>query len=177
MCFIRSFTVIVLNKLHISTLNPLILVCLFHEMAQVVEMPILPMPQWHKKPGYLQTCYWPSYLRTFQFQQSKGWGKLMLIISYVLSYSCSHWLTHEAWWHTSLANLVIIGAGNGYLSSFVRDSHVGCVLYNGRDNHYQIRLWIQIMPNIRVLSNHERALLAHPCTFGEKIARFGISWF
>ena len=35
----------------------------------------------------------------------------------------------------------------------------------------------QIMRNVRVLSNHERALLAHPCTFGEKIARFGISWF
>ena len=63
------------------------------------------------------------------------------------------------------------------LSSFVRDSHVGCVLYNGKDNHYQIRSWIQIMRNFRVLSNHERALLAHPCTFGEKIARFRISWF
>ena len=60
------------------------------------------------------------------------------------------------------------------LSSFVRDSYVGCVLYNGKDNHYQIRSWIQIMPNVRVLSNHERVLLAHPCTFGEKIARFGI---
>ena len=36
---------------------------------------------------------------------------------------------------------------------------------------------IKIMRNVRVLSNHERALLAHPCTFGEKIARFGISWF
>ena len=55
------------------------------------------------------------------------------------------------------------------LSSFVRDSHVGCVLYNGKVNHYQIRSWIQIMRNVRVLSNHERALLAHPCTFGEKI--------
>ena len=31
------------------------------------------------------------------------------------------------------------------------------------------------MRNVRVLSNHERALLAHPCTFGEKIARFGIA--
>ena len=63
------------------------------------------------------------------------------------------------------------------LSSFVRDSHVGCVSYNGNDNHYQIRSWIQIMRNVRVLSNHGRALLAHPCTFGEKIARFGISRF
>ena len=63
------------------------------------------------------------------------------------------------------------------LSSFVRDSHVGCVLYNGKDNHYQIRSWIQIMRNVRVLSNHKRALLAHPCTFGEKIARFGKSRF
>ena len=59
----------------------------------------------------------------------------------------------------------------------MRDSHVGCVLYNGKDNHYQIRSWIQIMRNVRVLSNHERALLAHPCTFGEKIARFGKSRF
>ena len=63
------------------------------------------------------------------------------------------------------------------LSSFVRDSHVGCVLYNGKDNYYQIRSWIQIMRNVRVLSNHERALLAHPCTFGEKIARFSIFRF
>ena len=63
------------------------------------------------------------------------------------------------------------------LSSFVRDSHVGCVLYNGKDNHYKKRSWIQISRNVTVLSNHERALLAHPCTFGEKIARFGISWF
>ena len=59
----------------------------------------------------------------------------------------------------------------------MRDSHAGCVLYNGKDNHHQIRSWIQIMQNVRVLSNHERALLAYPCTFGEKIARFGISWF
>ena len=57
----------------------------------------------------------------------------------------------------------------------MRDSHVGCVLYNGKDNHYQIRSGTQIMRNVRVLSNHERALMAHPCTFGEKIARFGIS--
>ena len=33
------------------------------------------------------------------------------------------------------------------------------------------------MRNARVLSNHERALLAHQCTFGEKIARFNISQF
>ena len=33
------------------------------------------------------------------------------------------------------------------------------------------------MRNVQVLSNHERALLAHPCTFGEKIARFNISQF
>ena len=33
------------------------------------------------------------------------------------------------------------------------------------------------MHNVRVLSNHERALLAHQCTFGEKIARFDISQF
>ena len=33
------------------------------------------------------------------------------------------------------------------------------------------------MRNVRVLSNHERALLAHQCTFGEKIARFNISQF
>ena len=59
----------------------------------------------------------------------------------------------------------------------MRDSHVGCVLYNGKDNYYQIRSWIQIMRNVRVLSNHERALLAHPCTFGEKIARFSIFRF
>ena len=63
------------------------------------------------------------------------------------------------------------------LSSFVRDSHVGYVLYNGKDNHYQTRSGIQMMRNVRVLSNHERALLVHPCTFGEKIARFGISRF
>ena len=63
------------------------------------------------------------------------------------------------------------------LSSFVRDSHAGYVLYNGKDNHYQIRSWIQIMRNVRVLSNHERALLAHPCTFCERIAWFGISRF
>ena len=30
------------------------------------------------------------------------------------------------------------------------------------------------MQNVRVLSNHERALLAYQCTFGEKIARFNI---
>ena len=33
------------------------------------------------------------------------------------------------------------------------------------------------MRNARALSNHERALLAHQCTFGEKIARFNISQF
>ena len=33
------------------------------------------------------------------------------------------------------------------------------------------------MRNGGVLSNHERALLAHQCTFGEKIARFNISQF
>ena len=33
------------------------------------------------------------------------------------------------------------------------------------------------MRNARVLSNHERALLAPQCTFGEKIARFNISQF
>ena len=33
------------------------------------------------------------------------------------------------------------------------------------------------MRNVMVLSNHERALLAHQCTFGEKIARFNISQF
>ena len=33
------------------------------------------------------------------------------------------------------------------------------------------------MQNVRVLSNHQRALLAHQCTFGEKIARFNISQF
>ena len=33
------------------------------------------------------------------------------------------------------------------------------------------------MRNVKVLSNHESALLAHQCTFGEKIARFNISQF
>ena len=33
------------------------------------------------------------------------------------------------------------------------------------------------MRNVRVLSNHERACLAHQFTFGEKIARFNISQF
>ena len=33
------------------------------------------------------------------------------------------------------------------------------------------------MRNVRVLTNHERALLAHQCTLGEKIARFNISQF
>ena len=33
------------------------------------------------------------------------------------------------------------------------------------------------MRHVRVLSNHGRALLAHQCTFGEKIARFNISQF
>ena len=33
------------------------------------------------------------------------------------------------------------------------------------------------MRNIRVLGNHKRAVLAHQCTFGEKIARFNISQF
>ena len=33
------------------------------------------------------------------------------------------------------------------------------------------------MRNVRVLSNHGRALLAHQCTIGEKIARFNISQF
>ena len=33
------------------------------------------------------------------------------------------------------------------------------------------------MRNVRVLSNHKRAVLAHQCTFGEKIARFNISQF
>ena len=59
----------------------------------------------------------------------------------------------------------------------MRESHVGCVLYNGKDNHWQIDCWIQIMRNVRVLSNHERALLAHQCTFGAKTARFNISKF
>ena len=33
------------------------------------------------------------------------------------------------------------------------------------------------MQNVRVLSNQEHALLAHQCTFGEKIARYIISQF
>ena len=33
------------------------------------------------------------------------------------------------------------------------------------------------MRNVMVLSNHERAMLAHQCKFGEKIARFNISLF
>ena len=33
------------------------------------------------------------------------------------------------------------------------------------------------MQNVRVLSNHKRALLSHRCTFREKIARFNISQF
>ena len=33
------------------------------------------------------------------------------------------------------------------------------------------------MRNVSVLSNHERALLAHQCTFGEKIAQFYTSQF
>ena len=33
------------------------------------------------------------------------------------------------------------------------------------------------MRNVIVLSNYERALLAHQCTFGEKIARLNISQF
>ena len=41
----------------------------------------------------------------------------------------------------------------------MRDSHVGCVLYNGKENHYQIRSWIQIMRNVRVLSNQDRACI------------------
>ena len=52
-----------------------------------------------------------------------------------------------------------------------------CVLYNGKDNHWQINWWIQIMRNVRFLSNHNRALLAHQCTFREKIARFNIFQF
>ena len=31
------------------------------------------------------------------------------------------------------------------------------------------------MQNVGVLSNHVHALLAHQCTFGEKIAQFNIS--
>ena len=57
------------------------------------------------------------------------------------------------------------------------DSHVECVLYDGKDNRWQIDWWIQIMRNVRVLSNHERAWLAHQYTFGEKTARFNISQF
>ena len=33
------------------------------------------------------------------------------------------------------------------------------------------------MRNVMVLSNHERALLAHQCTFNEKIARFNLPQF
>ena len=33
------------------------------------------------------------------------------------------------------------------------------------------------MQNVKVLSNHDRAWLAHQCTFGDKIARFNISEF
>ena len=33
------------------------------------------------------------------------------------------------------------------------------------------------MRNVMVLSNHERALLAHQCTFSEKIARFNLPQF
>ena len=33
------------------------------------------------------------------------------------------------------------------------------------------------MRNVRVLSNHSRALLAHQCTFREKIARFNTFQF
>ena len=39
------------------------------------------------------------------------------------------------------------------------------------------RLIIQIMLNARVLSDRERACLAHQCTFGETIARFNIFQF
>ena len=46
-------------------------------------------------------------------------------------------------------------------------------IYNGKDKRWQIGWWIQIMRNVSVLSNHERAW----CTFGEKIARFDISQF
>ena len=50
-------------------------------------------------------------------------------------------------------------------------------IYNGKDNRWQIGWWIQLMRNVSVLSNNERAWLAHQCTFDEKIARFDISQF
>ena len=48
------------------------------------------------------------------------------------------------------------------------------ILYDGKDKHWQINWWIKIMQNIKVLSNHEHAWLAHECKFGEKIAWFNI---
>ena len=59
----------------------------------------------------------------------------------------------------------------------MRDGRVGCVFYNDKDNRWQIDWQIQIMQNIRILSNHECAWLAHQCTFRKKNARFNISQF
>ena len=109
------------------------------------------------KSMFLPLCF---VIRTLHDCPSQMNENLLISISKLTSDS------ELIWWHLSTN-----------LNSFVRDSHVGCVLYNGKDNHYQIRSWIQIMRNVRVLCNHDPALLAHPCTFGEKIVRFGISWF
>ena len=38
------------------------------------------------------------------------------------------------------------------LSSFVGDNIAGCMLYNGKDNHWQINWLIQIMRNVRVMA-------------------------
>ena len=57
------------------------------------------------------------------------------------------------------------------------DSHVVRVLYNGNENRWRMNWWIQIMPNVRVLSRQECAWLAQKCSFGEKIARARISQF
>ena len=63
------------------------------------------------------------------------------------------------------------------LSSFVGDDLAGYILYNGKDNRWRINWLINIMHNVRVLSNHERAVLAHQCKFNEKIAPVSISHF
>ena len=62
-------------------------------------------------------------------------------------------------------------------SSFVGDNFAECMLYNGKDNPWQINWLIRIMRNVRVLSKHERAALAHQCKFSEKIAPASILKF
>ena len=83
----------------------------------------------------------------------------------------SRWMEQAA-----IANLF----GNTGHKLFGHSWHVWCVSFNledNRDNRWRMKWCIQLMQNLRVLSKHERTLLAQQCTFDEKIAWMNKSLF